>query len=248
MEKPTKPELCFCCPTEQKAEVSSAYILLHANSSRWVLVNETFRHIASLLDKGISADEVAASISAQFSIPLQSARRDVDYAVDTLTEQGFLSSLSQDVPLRVPSLSDLFIHVTDRCNLSCPHCYYPSASFGDMAPGLVRRMIDEEVELGGKTITFSGGEPLLHPISKHCFSMRPGNWAFGFSPTAPCSIGNGLTSLPVLAMFGCRSVSMVLVRRSMTLSGGAGLLARSSKQLTISGKQDLGRRSIFQLR
>ncbi len=164
MVKPTKPKLCFCCPTEQKAEVSSAYILLHANSPRWALVNETFRHIASLLDKGISADEVAASLSARFSIPLELAHRDVYYAVDTLTEKGFFSSL--DVPLRVPSLSDLFIHVTDRCNLSCPHCYYPGASFGDMAPGLVRRMIDEEVELGGKTITFSGGEPLLHPHIK----------------------------------------------------------------------------------
>ena len=166
MEKPTKPSLCFWCPPEQKAGASSAYILLHANSYRWVLVNETFRHIASLLDKGISADEVAASISAQFSIPLQSARRDVDYAVDTLTEQGFFSSLPQDVPLRGSTLSDLFIHVTDRCNLSCPHCYYPSASFGDMAPGLVRRMIDEAIDLGGKTITFSGGEPLLHPHIK----------------------------------------------------------------------------------
>ena len=149
-------------PSGHKAGVSSAYILMHPNLPRWVLINETFHYIACLLNEGMSIDQVASSISTRFGISLQSARDDVSCVADKLVEHCLLSPFLEHTAARVPRLSDLFLHLTDRCNLSCPHCYYPNNSSGDISYALVKRMVDEMFELGGKTITLSGGEPLLY--------------------------------------------------------------------------------------
>jgi MoaA/NifB/PqqE/SkfB family radical SAM enzyme len=50
-----------------------------------------------------------------------------------------------------------------RCNLSCAYCNeYDSASPPVPTPVMLRRL-DRLIELGASIITFSGGEPLLHP-------------------------------------------------------------------------------------
>ena len=153
-------------PSEQKAGACQGRVLLHPNLPRWVLVNETSHYIACFLKEGMAVNEVASLIANRFSIPLKSACHDVLYVMNKLVEHRFLPLPLNDVSVRVPRLSDLFIHITNRCNLSCPHCYYTNTSYGDIPSGLIERMIDEMVELGGKAITFSGGEPLLHPHIK----------------------------------------------------------------------------------
>lgn len=61
------------------------------------------------------------------------------------------------------------IEITNRCNLSCLHCYNMS---GDPHPNELTTdeifsAIDALSSMGVHTITFSGGEPLLHPDIFH---------------------------------------------------------------------------------
>ena len=60
---------------------------------------------------------------------------------------------------------NLLIHLLDRCNLKCKHCYLNASQKGKhMLPlDLVKRTIDEAHDLGIKSVQFSGGEPLLYP-------------------------------------------------------------------------------------
>src|SRR5450756_1416338 len=59
--------------------------------------------------------------------------------------------------------SYLLVHLTDRCNLGCRHCYRAGAKKGDLSAFSHRRMLEEFEDGGGLRLLLSGGEPLLYP-------------------------------------------------------------------------------------
>jgi radical SAM protein with 4Fe4S-binding SPASM domain len=81
----------------------------------------------------------------------------------------------------------LMIELTSACNLRCPHCY---VSAGD---GRVRQLparhlhelLGEFAALGGKRVTFSGGEPTIYP------GWRPAIRYARFVGLDPCLLTNG---------------------------------------------------------
>ena len=63
-----------------------------------------------------------------------------------------------------PTLVDLQIELTSKCNERCRHCYLPSSrDMCTLDATVIGRVLNEFRENGGISITFSGGEPLLHP-------------------------------------------------------------------------------------
>jgi Fe-coproporphyrin III synthase len=59
----------------------------------------------------------------------------------------------------------LHLHLLDRCNLRCDHCYIDAAGDGyrSLPLNLVLRCLDETGSLGIRTVFLSGGEPFLYP-------------------------------------------------------------------------------------
>lgn len=62
-------------------------------------------------------------------------------------------------------IQELFIEITNQCQQKCIHC---SSSANDNNYDIlsledIKRVINETIPLGLKTVTLSGGEPLLHP-------------------------------------------------------------------------------------
>lgn len=59
---------------------------------------------------------------------------------------------------------NLLIHLLDRCNLICQHCYLNASKNGkiELPLDLIQRTLAEANELGVKSVQFSGGEPLLY--------------------------------------------------------------------------------------
>jgi len=59
----------------------------------------------------------------------------------------------------------IFWNLTDRCNLSCTHCYNKSGpgrtTVGDLTSKEAMQVIDDLADMGVPLILFSGGEPLL---------------------------------------------------------------------------------------
>ncbi|MHB8142981.1 MAG: radical SAM protein [Thermoleophilia bacterium] len=62
----------------------------------------------------------------------------------------------------VPSLRYLLVHITDRCNLVCRHCFGGAAGKRELSLSRFERLVDEFVGLQGLRLMISGGEPLLH--------------------------------------------------------------------------------------
>lgn len=62
----------------------------------------------------------------------------------------------------------LYIYLTDECNLKCIHCWQSASASGTRKYASLRfdeckRFLDDVLTMGLKSITFSGGEPLLNP-------------------------------------------------------------------------------------
>ena len=62
-------------------------------------------------------------------------------------------------------IQELFIEITNQCQQKCIHC---SSSANDNNYDIlsledIKRVINETIPLGLKTVTLSGGESLLHP-------------------------------------------------------------------------------------
>ena len=59
----------------------------------------------------------------------------------------------------------LYIELTDRCNLRCKHCYLSAGAGGKQTldTGLVKTILSDFAAMGGYSVAFSGGEPLLLP-------------------------------------------------------------------------------------
>jgi radical SAM protein with 4Fe4S-binding SPASM domain len=84
-------------------------------------------------------------------------------------EEGLLERRPETVSHRPPRTGDqpslryLLVHLTDRCNLRCRHCYRGHGGSADLSAFSHRRLLEEFEEGGGLRLLLSGGEPLLYP-------------------------------------------------------------------------------------
>lgn len=75
-----------------------------------------------------------------------------------------MQSVTQELP--APKLDFLWLELTNRCNLSCSHCYSSSSPYSGDTDVLTEadyvRLIREGRDLGCRQIQFIGGEPTLN--------------------------------------------------------------------------------------
>ncbi|MBI5871015.1 MAG: radical SAM protein [Actinobacteria bacterium] len=62
----------------------------------------------------------------------------------------------------LPSLRYLLLHITDRCNLRCRHCFIGECGSTDLPLEKIEAVVDEFESMQGLRLLISGGEPLLH--------------------------------------------------------------------------------------
>ncbi len=94
------------------------------------------------------------------------------------TGQRATFGFGSDAPVRrdgipdqspIPSLRYLEFQLTDRCNLSCRHCYigeglhWPNRRRQDLSYDTILQVLKEFEKIQGLRLLISGGEPLLHP-------------------------------------------------------------------------------------
>jgi len=71
--------------------------------------------------------------------------------------------VSEGFHLNTPPL--IWVELTRRCNLTCPHCYIEGgeARKDEMPASEFYRLLDEFADMGVWAVAFTGGEPTLHP-------------------------------------------------------------------------------------
>jgi radical SAM protein with 4Fe4S-binding SPASM domain len=144
------------------------HILFHAARPLWMVINDTGLEIALLLKKTGSVGMSTESLARKYGISKDLAGKDVSHVYNLLNGSGFLDKRTHVPRSRKPSLKTVFFHLTKRCNLKCPHCYFTKGDNADtdLPFPVVIGVIDALMENEGKSITLSGGEPLLYPRIK----------------------------------------------------------------------------------
>lgn len=98
----------------------------------------------------------------------------LDRVVDRLSSfRSFLGSIQAPKPepytgrhvRRLGKLNELWLHITDRCNLACGHCLFSEqlTRGRQLDPAQIRNVIGQTIPLGLSVVCLTGGEPLIHP-------------------------------------------------------------------------------------
>jgi radical SAM protein with 4Fe4S-binding SPASM domain len=134
--------------------------------------------IKELSETPKSLDEIVDNLVIKYDALREEISKDFLDIATVLQDEGFISvSSTQDfqeheerklpvINREIPPITDLTIEITNRCNERCVHCYLADAKKDNgkkLDISLVKRLIDEFAQMGGERITFTGGEPFLHP-------------------------------------------------------------------------------------
>ncbi len=88
--------------------------------------------------------------------------------IDYCLSEGILTTepvLARRPPLMqslFPSLRYLELQITDKCNLSCRHCYIGGRGKSELPAAQIGKALAEFEEMQGLRVLITGGEPLLH--------------------------------------------------------------------------------------
>lgn len=72
-----------------------------------------------------------------------------------------------------PSLRYLELQITDKCNLTCRHCYIGDRGRNELSEAQIRKILKEFEQIQGLRILITGGEPLLHSKFEVINEMLP---------------------------------------------------------------------------
>ena len=79
----------------------------------------------------------------------------------------------------IDGLGFLWLEITQKCNLTCAHCYVESSPrlplLSELSLGDWLRVLSESADVGCKSVQFIGGEPTLHPHLDQLIEYAAGN-------------------------------------------------------------------------
>jgi len=139
-------------------------------------INEESRELLEELNKGISIGDSFNRVSRHFPVSMEEiiefVQELVKESLGTIHYGEKMISINQ-IPKLEPTLSFLWLELTQLCNLRCLHCYAESAP-NLSNPIKIResgwiRVIKEAHNLGCRKIQFIGGEPFM--VKKLLFTL-----------------------------------------------------------------------------
>ena len=124
-------------------------------------------------------EQIIKALSTQSGEPPEEIWPGLTALAEKMVKNGLLKILeSPRETLRTPPpsvelvrrLESVSFETTRRCNLRCKHCYSNSGALlpDELTVKEIKALIDELAAMGVLALTFTGGEPLLHP---HIFEL-----------------------------------------------------------------------------
>ena len=90
----------------------------------------------------------------------------VKFSDETVSDSSLVYNGHKTLPdknqFKPPYLKNLMINITERCNLTCKHCYITEKNQTDMELDKLLELIQSFYELQGIRLILTGGEPFLY--------------------------------------------------------------------------------------
>jgi uncharacterized radical SAM superfamily Fe-S cluster-containing enzyme len=137
------------------------WLVISVNSANWMLLqNETQKEMLQQLMSGKSIEEVCGMMSDE------SQWEDLQYLLTCIMARKF-ASVNEPLIMtgEEDALNRMYAYLTNGCNLYCPQCFMSSGHVlkNELNGNDWVRILRDFQQAGGTCVTFSGGEPLLHP-------------------------------------------------------------------------------------
>jgi MoaA/NifB/PqqE/SkfB family radical SAM enzyme/SAM-dependent methyltransferase len=145
------------------------HLVVDPGGPHWLAANEDGAFTLRRLRAGASPDDISYRLAKRRGVSLRQAMgwvsRFADEAADFLAPDARPPYRGRAHYLHTDRLREVWLHVTDRCNLACRHCLVSSGPAGadGMPTEAVLAVIRQACELGADTFYFTGGEPFLRP-------------------------------------------------------------------------------------
>jgi radical SAM protein with 4Fe4S-binding SPASM domain len=140
-------------------------ILISPEAPNWVAVNKVGVKVLNLINGSKTSNEIAEILEPSNS------KEDVYKFIEECVSREIVATnpfLFPPYPgrskyLKAERLEELWIYITNRCNLFCEHCLVDadSAPKKELNNKALKKIIKEGADLGAKRIFFTGGEPFL---------------------------------------------------------------------------------------
>jgi len=186
-------------------------------------LNESGRLIFEALLGGASHREILALLADTYDLTGREAEalRDLAGLTDLLADGGYVPTTS-----RVPLLRELFLAVTDHCNLGCAYCNtWSSRHKAELTVLQLTTILERFALYPLEALTVSGGEPLLHrdfPAMLAALEAAAVPWSLNTNGTLldPRRIG---------LLAECRNLSGLLIGLDQIEGSSAGLKTHSKE-------------------
>ena len=90
----------------------------------------------------------------------------IDFSPHEINDNTYIMKLYENLPeqnpVNTPYLKNLMINLTEKCNLTCKHCYITNKNLFDFPLEKVKDIINEFYILQGIKVILTGGEPFLY--------------------------------------------------------------------------------------
>lgn len=180
-EKPKVSEQLFIEARDSKTE--TVYFILDPDKPSWAFINKDSLEILTLCNGKNTIHDISRLIADKYAITLKEALKGVESFLNSIVDiqivqyNGMEEVDTLETTASANSFRSLAIEITKKCNLRCLHCYLPAgdAADGELTTEEIKDLIKSAKELGAKSVSIGGGEPLMRldyiDIIKYALSL-----------------------------------------------------------------------------
>ncbi len=158
-------------PSRETRRFDNVTVLIDPEGPNWIGTDDRGRRVLKLFDGKRMFGEVVRTYAAETGFEFAKAWQDVETIARDAVRQRFLFDAPVVRPpyqgraahLQRRTLSELWLHTNNSCNLACSHCLVSSGPDEDRGLPTDRLLdvIAQARELGARRFFFTGGEPFL---------------------------------------------------------------------------------------
>jgi len=155
-------------------KIDSSHIITHPTRQSWLVVNNFGWEILQLLDGENSLADIVQIIKSKFNVNEEIIRKDLREFISLIEKSNIFIDEESPVDYEQIRFNSTFLHLTDRCNLQCKHCYTKNMSQNrkELTDDEIENFLKKYYSSIGNNLILSGGEPLMRKNIKNLFKIN----------------------------------------------------------------------------
>ncbi len=139
-------------------------IYLHPESPFWFVPSPVADRLLKQWLKGADRADLTGWLSARTGVTIASAALEVDHLLRSILPPTSRPYEGRKA-LPLERLSELWVHLTEACNLTCRHCLFHTCRrpVRSLEACRILSLVEEAHALGCRMVCFTGGEPFVYP-------------------------------------------------------------------------------------